>query len=149
VNAVVFSPDGTMALSASDDSRLILWNIETGETIREFVGHSGSVTSVDFSPDGLTAISGTNGGAIYLWDVARGERLRRFEAFNWVVAVAYLPNGKQILSLAGDGRVAISQAHIPNPELIDWVQSNRYLATLSCEDRLRYYLISECEEIQP
>ncbi|WP_347242363.1 WD40 repeat domain-containing protein [Nostoc sp. FACHB-892] len=31
-----------------------MWDLDTGELLRIFIGHSGEITSVTFSPDGQT-----------------------------------------------------------------------------------------------
>jgi DNA-binding XRE family transcriptional regulator len=122
VNGVAFSPDtpasrgtgGKMALSASADGTLILWDISaalhgpaspgntsvaTGAIIRRFEGHTAGVTSVAFSPDGKTALSGSADKSLILWDVASGERIRRFEGHTQgVTRVAFGPDGKTALS---------------------------------------------------
>jgi WD40 repeat protein len=149
VNAVALSGDGSRMISGSEDSRLILWDIETGEALHEYLGHTGSVTVVAFSPDGQNAISGTNSGAIAIWDLNTGELLRRVDARNWMVGLNYLPNGEEFISVAGDGHVEIWQAYINSNELVEWAENNRYIAELSCEVKLRYYLVSSCEETAP
>lgn len=61
VPAVVFSPDGRLALSGSDDATLRLWDLGTGRELRRFSGHALKVTSVAFSPDGRLILSGNEG----------------------------------------------------------------------------------------
>ena len=48
---VVISSDGQFALSGSWDGTLRLWDLNTGNTTRRFVGHSKDVLSVAFSVD--------------------------------------------------------------------------------------------------
>jgi hypothetical protein len=79
VECVAFSPDGQTALSGLRDGTLILWNTATGEPLRRFEGHAGSVSSVVFSPDGRTALSGSFDRKLILWDVETGREIRRFE----------------------------------------------------------------------
>ena len=51
VQDVVISSDGQFALSGSWDGTLRLWDLNTGNTTRRFVGHSKDVLSVAFSVD--------------------------------------------------------------------------------------------------
>ena len=43
---------GPTALTASADSTIVLWDLETGARVRTFTGHIGSVTDVAVHPDG-------------------------------------------------------------------------------------------------
>src|SRR5258705_10792988 len=58
VSAVVFSNDGCLALSASWDSGLRVWDLTSGKTFRTLGGHTDKVFAVEFSPDGKRALSG-------------------------------------------------------------------------------------------
>jgi WD40 repeat protein len=48
---------------------MFLWNLETGEVIREFDGHNRVVYSVDFSEDGTRALSGSRDETLIMWRV--------------------------------------------------------------------------------
>jgi WD40 repeat protein len=68
VESVAFSPDGRFALSGSGDDTLILWDVATGDPVRTFTGHTGSVPSVAFSPDGRFILSGSRDNSVRLRD---------------------------------------------------------------------------------
>jgi len=103
VLGVAFSPDGTMALSASTDHSLILWDVATGEQIRRFEGHGDWVRSVNFSADGSKAVSASADHTVILWDVATGEIIHRFEGHTGVVYDAvFNADATQILSASAD-----------------------------------------------
>jgi guanine nucleotide-binding protein subunit beta-2-like 1 protein len=55
VQDVVISSDGQFALSGSWDGTLRLWDLNTGNTTRRFVGHTKDVLSVAFSVDNRQA----------------------------------------------------------------------------------------------
>ena len=67
VNAVAFSPDRQMVVSASYDNTIRLWDIATGTEKQVFKGHQVSVNTVAFSPDGQT-VAASDYGTIRLWD---------------------------------------------------------------------------------
>lgn len=78
VTAVAFSPDGTLIASGFEDGRLYLWNVATGERIREYNGHSGAINQIVFTKDGLRMLTASADRAVILWDVNSGLLLRRY-----------------------------------------------------------------------
>lgn len=108
VLSVAFSPDGKTFLSASDDTTIVLWDVEMGRIIRRFRGHEWGVAVVAFSADGKTFLSGSGDSTVRWWDVATGEELRRFQGHSkWVVGVGFLAGGEYIVSGANDNSVAL------------------------------------------
>src|SRR5207249_10842825 len=77
--------DGTSAssLATSPDGRYVatndlqLWDLETRQRVRTFVGFPGRVSSLCFSPDGRQILSGGEKD-VFLWDVETGDQIRRF-----------------------------------------------------------------------
>ena len=103
VRSVAFAPDGSTALSGSDDETLKLWDVATGREIRSFTGHTSFVRSVAFAPDGRTALSGSADKTLKLWDVATGREIRSFTGHtDWVFSVAFAPDGQTALSGSED-----------------------------------------------
>ena len=72
VSYVVFSPDGTLLATASDDDAAGLWSAEND--IRIFGGHAADVTRAVFSPDGGFVATASVDGTAGLWDVALPSR---------------------------------------------------------------------------
>jgi WD40 repeat protein len=102
VQDVVFSPDGRRILSGSQDRTMILWDWETGQMIRRFVGDGGWVLSVAFSPDGRRALSGGEDRVIRLWDIKSAAMIREFRGHTeWIFQVAFSPDGRLAYSTSG------------------------------------------------
>lgn len=64
-----FDNEDRYALTASDDSTIILWDVKTGDSLYTFWAHKGRVTSVNFSPDGLYFVSSGADGSCFIWDL--------------------------------------------------------------------------------
>jgi len=69
-----------------------------------------------------------NRSAAYLWDLHTGKELRRFEGHvEEIKAVAFLPNGKQILTVAGRPASGPGTPPIPEPILLWDVETGKQI----------------------
>jgi WD40 repeat protein len=64
VNAVAIAPDGKLAISASKDNTLKVWDLETREIIASFTGES-SIMCCAVAPDGVTIVAGEASGRVH------------------------------------------------------------------------------------
>lgn len=138
-------------LSTGYDRSLLLWNVETGESVLRFTGHAGPVASAALTPDGRRALSGALDDAMILWDTATGEPIRRF-AFrrfadgDFRPVIVIHPSGQTALTDDIDGSVVEWQLAEPAPvELIDWIADNRTLRELTCLERETFRIEPLCE----
>ncbi len=70
VYAADFSPDGQWIAAATGNTRVYLWNTETGEDAGADFPAQEQVQFVRFSADGRRLLTGTSADTITLWDVA-------------------------------------------------------------------------------
>jgi WD40 repeat protein len=96
------SHDGRSFLTCRDDGTASLWNPQTGEELKRFIGHSDSVAFGTFSPDGRHILTGSNDGTARLWNTETGREVRVFGC-KMISLVAFSPNGKFILTGSRDG----------------------------------------------
>ncbi|MEO7910384.1 MAG: PQQ-binding-like beta-propeller repeat protein, partial [Roseiflexaceae bacterium] len=117
INTVAFSPDGTRAVSGGrDDHILILWDLDTGNELQRFVGHTLDVRQAVFLPDGKQILSASTDGTLILWDIATGKALRTFKQHkDEVKGVALRPNGTQFMSVGLDTRVLLWNINCSQP----------------------------------
>lgn len=146
VTSIQFSPDGTQLLTASNDRTIILWDYATGRLIGRFTDHRGAVNDIAFSPDGTRILSGADDSRTILWDIETGNTIQRFsEQDTAITSVLFIEDGRAAVSGALDGTL-VSRGFDTGDELREWVQSNRYIPVLNCDERARYNL--ECTEDQ-
>lgn len=147
VNSVAFSPDGTMAAFGSADHIATLWNLPSGQIAFRLRGHSDFVTDVEFRRDGKFLLSSSEDNTLILWDVASGEPLARFEGHEEEISrVSWGPNGHTAVSVGRDGNIILWNIS-PLPEsLFVWLEANRSVAELSCDQRVLYQTNLQCDE---
>jgi len=94
VSDVVMSSDGQFALSGSWDKTLRLWDLNTGQTSRQFVSHTKDVLSVAFSADNRQIVSGSRDKAIKLWNTLAQCKFTIGEDCHndWVSTVRFSPS---------------------------------------------------------
>ena len=98
--AISFSPNGQTVLSASGN-QLILWDVASGEPIRELGGHENEIWAVSFSPNGRRALSGAIDGELIYWNVETGSAIRQWTGHPYAVnSVAFSSDGQKALSAA-------------------------------------------------
>jgi WD40 repeat protein len=103
-----FSADGKrFALIVGSQYRensVRLWNVETGEEIRPFEGHTGQVSAVAFAPDGKILASGSSDCTVRLWEAGTGRALRCLQSHQGqVLDLAFSPDGGTLASASTDG----------------------------------------------
>lgn len=107
VNSVAISPDGLQAISGSSDRTVLLFDLESGQTLT-FQGHTDWVKSVAISPDGLRAISGSWDKTLRVWDLESRQTLRTLQGHTASVsAVAISSDGRLAVSGSDDGTLRV------------------------------------------
>ena len=107
VNSVIFSLDGALLVSGSDDKTVKLWDIQTGGVIKTFHGNTDQVRSVSISLDCTMVASGSDDKTIHIWDILTGEChciIRKH--IRCVTSIGFSPiNSQLLISASHDGIV--------------------------------------------
>ncbi|WP_017304680.1 WD40 repeat domain-containing protein [Spirulina subsalsa] len=90
------------------DYGIKLWDRESLNPRRMFMGHRDEVFCLAFSPDGHRLVSGSADNSLKLWDVNTGQLLHTFEGhFHGVSQVLFSPHGQTIASCSYDKTVKL------------------------------------------
>ncbi len=112
-------PNGKSAVTASGDGTAILWDLELGKPLHEFVAwrqgvgdnlppglprQAGNV-AIAVSPDGKFLATGTaRNNMIAVWDLGNGKEIRSWPSGHGEVSsIAYSPDGKYLLTATING----------------------------------------------
>jgi WD40 repeat protein len=113
--SIAFSRDGQSIASGSEDQKIRLWNLETGECFQTLEGHNRRIWSVAYSPFTEPSkplanllVSRSDDHTIKVWQVDTGKCLQTLRGhLNWVNSIAISPNGKLLVSGGGDNTVRV------------------------------------------
>ncbi|KAG7420528.1 Vegetative incompatibility protein HET-E-1 [Fusarium oxysporum f. sp. raphani] len=108
IEHIAFSPDAALLASAGDDIQL--WQVDSGERIKEFKGHTIGVNSIAFSLNSKLLASASD-HTIRLWQVADGgEDAWETKGYgDEVWSVAFSPNSALVVSAGRDSIVRLWQ----------------------------------------
>ncbi len=105
--SVLFSPNGKVVASGSDDNTMRLWDVAAGKTLST-LSYASSIVSMAFSPDGTTIASGLDDGNVLLSDVATGKPITTLQGHtDDVRSVAFSPDGSTLASGSYDNTVKL------------------------------------------
>ena len=147
VYSLTFSPDGKQLLTSSYDNSIKLWDVASGNMVREFKahkekefekGHQEPVYTAAFSPDGKFIASGSSGleRTIKIWNLGDGTVARDLANPNFKTDPTFAPpshpGAVTNLRFTKDGKHLISVGDAPGNKgfvaLWDW-QSGKMLAS--------------------
>ena len=100
VLSLSFSLDRKLIIAGCDDRKVKIFDVKSGNLIKEFVGHSDSVRA-KLAHDANRMLSGSLDGSMGLWDVATQKEIVRLIVFNdgeWLIRT---PEGYYNSSLHG------------------------------------------------
>jgi WD40 repeat protein/serine/threonine protein kinase len=102
-----FSPDGRLVVTAGDDGKARIFDVRTGELVRELVGHTGGVRTATFGLGGkrvITASEALVDRTVRIWDADTGVLLTTLRAEGERPTYACLsPDGRRALAGCWDG----------------------------------------------
>lgn len=99
VNAIAISPDSRWLVSASHDTTIKIWSLQTKTLVQTLTGHRDRVTDVAISPTGQLLASASHDKLIRLWAMPNGTLQQTLSGhLHKINAIAFSPNGSILLS---------------------------------------------------
>ncbi len=119
IPALDFHPDGHLLASGGFDHQVKLWDLQTGQCLRTFEGHTQWIWGVGFSTDGQLLASAANDNTVRIWQVATGECIRILEDHtSWVQSVDFSPDGRYLATASYDRTIRLWDVETWNCEKV-------------------------------
>lgn len=152
ISALVWSPDGRIVATASEDTAVRLWGAD-GTPRATLNGHTDRITAVAWSPDGSRLASGSGDRTVRLWNadgallgILRGQT-------SGILALAWSPDGRTLASGAADGSLRLWSAdgspgstlagHSSAITALTWAPDGHALASGSTDRTVRLWIATD------
>jgi len=108
INEFDFHPNKPLMATASDDSTVIIWNINPLKKKHVLKGHQSPVNAVRFSPDGTTIVSGGDNGTVFQWNIDKGKLLNTYVLHTKnVKCLSFSWDGKYLASVGAEKNIKL------------------------------------------
>ena len=154
-----YSPDGSRIVTASYDTRALLWDANSGAQAASLQGHEDRLTSVAFSPDGKFIATTSADHTARLWDGETGAILSMFTGHTERVENAvFSPNSTRIVTVSADhtariwdvpsGReLIVLTGHEDEVRSADYSPDGSQIVTASLDTTIRLWNAATGEEL--
>lgn len=162
VNALSFSPDGEVIVTASADGTAQVWKTASGERVGQLLQHRGVILDVAFSPDGKYVATASLDKTASVWEVGSDRLLIKLPRDQplpsdyAVTSVSLSHNSKWIVTASTDKLVRVWDiasgkpiAYIPHKDFVSAVAFNpsleneKLIATASLDNKARLWKIND------
>lgn len=115
VSNVSFNHDGSIIAGCSCGYKVFdLWNVDNGEKLITFRGHSCNIKTISFHPSGKIIASG-GGDEIKLWDVKTAKEICHIETnIENITSIKFSPDGRLLAGASNDGIIKIWHGNLPH-----------------------------------
>lgn len=96
---------GDLYLIAAQHKELRMWEMDTQEVIRNFVGHTEQISSIQLSADQKSLLTASWDGSVRLWDIGTGLLRKKFASHTGAVHVAVFSADENHVYSAGADRI--------------------------------------------
>ncbi len=161
VNALAFSPDGELIVTASADGTAQVWQTANGAKVEPSLTHKGAILDVAFSSDGKSVATASLDKTAALWQVG-SDRSIQFRHEQAVTAVSLSQDGKRIVTASTDKMVRVWSAsgkviaYIPHEDFVTAVafkprpkEDEDLIATASLDNKAYLWKIKDDSMTSP
>ncbi|MFH1050850.1 MAG: FISUMP domain-containing protein [bacterium] len=157
---IAISPDSKKLASASS-AMIVIWDLETGDSLKTLSGNSDYIRSISWSPDSKILIGGSNNGTIFFWNISSGKIIRTIKAYShgYVWSVSCSPKGNILATVKSDKTIKIwdissgkeiitLKGHTDWIWSVSWSPDGKRLASVSADKTIKIWDISRGKAIR-
>ena len=125
--------DSTKLVSGCSNGNLILWNLNSNETIYVIEGHFDWINSVAISRDNKKIITGSYDKYIKIYDMESGQEIKTLESREYISSIVISSDNKKFISGDGEGIIKI------------WnLENNTIIRKIDCSEMILRRISSLC-----
>ena len=107
-NALLISNDGKTLIKGKFGTKVKRWDIATGKSVMEYVGHKKGVLCYDLSRDGKRLLTGGGDGKIMVWNLETGDSLHSIQTYREpIFDIHFSSDETKVISSSWDGSLKI------------------------------------------
>ncbi len=145
VELATLSDDGSVALLVQDNRLTVfVWDVVNQRILRRFDGHRNPPSVLAISPDNRFALTSDFSTIMFYWNIQNGTTLRAIPVEGNEI-IHFAPRDNQAIFNEWESFYRLDLIP-PDTEMIEWVQLNRRVANLSCQQRDEHRSPVRCEE---
>ena len=149
VHAVSISPDGQYVVAGEAGNNdatynLKVWDLKTGQHIRDFAQIHHGVENIKFSESGLVLMTSSTEGDITLWDWETGEIIRTIETNLGSAITAFTPNRR--FAIIGTQRPVLTIWSIETGRRIHQLDEPSDWVSAVATTQSGHYIIAGCHD---
>ncbi len=100
---IAISEESNLIATGGEDNKVLLWDLKTGQKLKEFVGHNDDIKDLDFNPGGTLLASGSEDWNVKLWDVKSKTLVKTLLGHQSdVLTIDFNESGELLASGSGD-----------------------------------------------
>ncbi len=108
VYRIALSPDNLILASGSNSGDVLLWDMTTGQLLKNLTGHTMTVVDISFQPQGKLLASGSFDTSIKIWDLDTGDCVHTLTEHTQIVSsVNFNASGTQLVSSGVDTSIKV------------------------------------------
>ncbi|MEQ6119292.1 High-affnity carbon uptake protein Hat/HatR [Reichenbachiella sp. MALMAid0571] len=115
VSAISFSNDGKLLVFGDETGVLTIWDLDAKRVLKKISGHESDITDLEFNADNSLLASTSRDGTARLWimenlndlPIELDDHGKGIESEGWVWSVSFSPDGKSLVTGAGDSNIRI------------------------------------------
>jgi WD40 repeat protein len=136
---VEFSPDGKHLATCGADRFMKVFNVENGEFVRSFEGHTHHVLDVSWRADGRVLATCGADNVVKAWNFATGDQIKTTPGFNKeVTSLRFLSDGNDmVVTASGDQNVRLNNVAQGNtPRTFGGAQDFLYTVDVTADGKI-------------